>query len=466
MEIPPEYKEAGSWVLANPNAFEVDNLNWWEIYNDPILNELEESMPLANPDLKAAIARFDEARALAADAFAGLFPTLNAVGIPARQETSKNTANPERVTSLFNDFLAALSLNYEVDLWGKYRNTFYAARSEAKASAADLAAINLSLQADIATYYFTLRAADLLQIVLDENVEAYRRALFIYQKLFEGGGAPIFIYYQAETNYQNAQTLATENRLKRAQFEHAIAVLVGKVPAEFSLPVKLLYTQDLVAVKPYLSSLLIQRRPDVAAAEKRVEAANAKIGIARAAYFPAINLNANLGFESKRISNLFRKSSLLWSLGPAWASASLGTQTGYPIDQVLIDFGAIASLNDFAKAEYHEAVFNYEQAVLNAFQEVEDNLVAMHRLSEENLTQTFATDFAYKTAQQSVYRHKAGLVTYLEVASSLEAAYQMDIAAINIRTRHLVASVQLIRALGGGWNMDDIPSIHIPFRPL
>lgn len=463
VEIPPDYKEAGEWVLANPKAYEVDNLYWWEVYKDSVLNELEESMPLANPDLQAAIARFDAARALAADAFSGLFPTLNAIGIPTRQKISKDVANPEN-TTVFNDFLAALSLNYEVDLWGKYRNTFYASRSEAKASAADLAAINLNLQADIATYYFTLRAVDLLQVVLDENVEAYRRALFIYTKLFDGGGAPVFTYFQAETNYQNAKTLATENRLKRALLEHAIAVLLGKVPAEFNLPVKILYQQDLITVKPYLSSLLVQRRPDVAAAELRVEAANAKIGVARAAYFPQINLNSNLGYESKRISDLFRKSSLIWSLGPKVDPAAINN--GYPIDQVLIDFGAIASLNDFARAEYNTTVFNYISVVLKAFQDVEDNLVAMHRLFEENTTQSSATDFAYKTAQQSVYRHNAGLVTYLEVASSLETAFQMDIAAINIRTRHLVASVQLIRALGGGWNTDDIPKIHIPIRPL
>lgn len=465
MEIPADYKEAGDWVLADPCAFEVNDLNWWEIYKDPVLNELEESMPLANPDLKAAIARYDGARSLAADAFSGLFPTLSAVGIPTRQQSSKDTANPTTST-LYNDFLAALSLTYEVDLWGKYRNTFYAATSEAKASAADLAAINLSLQADIAAYYFTLRAADLLQVVLDENVEAYRRALFIYQKLFDGGGAPIATYFQAETNYENAKTLATDNRLKRAELEHAIAVLVGKVPAEFNLPIDPLYKQDLVAVKPYLPSVLTQRRPDVAAAELRVEAANANIGIARAAYFPSINLNSNLGYESRKLVQLLTKPSLIWSVGPAWASSYLGTQNGYPINQVLIDFGAIASLNDLAWAQYHETVFNYQQAVLNAFQEVEDNLVAMHRLAEENTTQTRATDFAYKTAQQSVYRHNAGLVTYLEVASTLESAYQMDISAINIRTQHLVASVQLIRALGGGWNFDDIKPLDLKFRPL
>lgn len=468
MDIPPEYKEIGTWVTANPNAAEVNNLEWWEIYNDPVLNELEEQMPLANPDLKAAIARYDEARALASVALAGLFPTISALGIPSREHLSQNIANPPAVPQ-YNDFLFALDLSYQIDVWGEYRNAFYAGKSMAKASAADLASINLSLQADVATYYFTLRGADLVQRVLDENVLAYERALFINKKLFEGGGAPIATYYEAEAEYENAKTLAADIRLKRAQLEHAIAVLLGKVPAAFKLPPLDGYDQKLVAVAPYLPSTLLERRPDIAAAEFRVQAANDEIGIARAAYFPAFNLHATFGVESQKFANLFQHPSLIWSLGPS-ASGALATtdvpESGVGINQVLIDFGRLASLEDQAWADYWETVYNYQQTVLVAYQEVEDNLVAMHQLLQENATQTSATDYAYKVAQQSVYRHEGGLVTYLEVAGSLVNAYQMELSAINIRTRHQVASVQLIRALGGGWTVEDIGPLNLDFDLL
>ena len=450
MFIPEEYKEMGEWMPANPEVAEIDRGKWWEIYDDPELNALQEQVTSANQDLKAALARYDEAKAVAAQARSYLFPTIDAITIPTRQKASAHVANPSTVR-LYNDVLVGADLSYELDVWGRVRNAARSASDLAKASAADLAFVDLSVHAELASDYFSLRGAEQAQRALDATVIAYEKALVLNRNLFKGGAAPAEVLYQSQTQLETAKTLATDMLLKRAQLEHAIAVLVGEVPAAFSLPVSN-KPVPFIAVKPNLPSTLLERRPDIAAAELRVQAANANIGVTRAAYFPAFNLSSSLAVESKKLANLFTHPSLVWSLGPAVGPAALGTiNAGPPISQILIDGGLIRALNAQAWATYSETVADYRQTVLQAYQEVEDNLVALHRLDQENQTQTAATVSANNAVEQARDRYKGGLTTYLDVVINQTTALQVELSAIDIRTRYHVASVQLVKALGGGW---------------
>jgi len=453
--IPADYKETGSWQLAAPAVAELDRGNWWEIYNDSVLNDLEDRVTSANQNLQAAIARYEQARAIATVARSYLVPTINIIGVPDRQKTSLNVANPATVTP-FNDVLLATDLSYEIDVWGRVRNAFFSARDSARASSADVAAIDLSLHAELASNYFSLRGTDQSQRVLDDTVKAYEKALYLNRMLYQGGAAPVEDVYLAETQLETAKTLSTDMKLRRAQLEHAIAVLIGEVPANFSLPV-LKTKVEVITIIPELPSTLLERRPDIAAAELRVQAANANIGVARAAYFPQFNLITSLGVESSSISNLFQSPSLIWSLGPALGAAALGTSVaGTPISWTLIDGGRISALTDQAWAIYYETVANYRQTVLNAYQEVEDNLAALHRLGQENITQTAAAAAAYKAVAQELDRFKGGLITYLPVVVEQSIALQAELTSIDIRTRYQLASVQLIKALGGGWDNPNV----------
>ena len=280
----------------------------------------------------------------------------------------------------------------------------------------------------------------------------YEKSYALNLHLFKGGAIPAETLYQSETQLETAKTLAADIRLKRAQLEHAIAVLIGEVPSLFSLPVSTKNTMNLVAIQPSIASTLLERRPDIAAAVLRVQAANAKIGVTRAAFFPAFNLSATLAFESQKLGNLLRRPSLVWSLGPAIGAAALGSNAaGPPISYIVMDGGLIRALNDQAWAAYSETVANYRQTVLTAYQQVEDNLVALHRLSQENQTQTLATISANKALDQARFRYKGGLTTYLDVVIEQTTALQVELNAVDIRVRYQVASVQLIKALGGGW---------------
>jgi NodT family efflux transporter outer membrane factor (OMF) lipoprotein len=447
MDTPSEYKNADQWTLANPTLVKIDRGKWWEIYGDSTLNNLQEQVTSANQDLKAAIARYDEARAMSAVAQSYLFPTVDAVATPSRLHASENVANPF-IDPIYNNFLAGANLSYEIDVWGSIRNSVRAAEDQAKASAADVAFIDLSLHAELASNYFSLRGSEQAQRALDETVIAYEKALYLNRMLYQGGAAPIEVVYQAETQLETAKTLAADMHLKRGQLENAIAVLIGQPPSTFSLPIDKNYQVELIRVKPDLPSTLLERRPDIAAAELRVQAANAEIGVARAAFFPAVNLTSSIGFASDQISNLLTRPSLAWSLGPSYQGNSAAVET---ITQTVFDGGRIEALTDDAWAVYSETVANYRQTVLTAYQDVEDSLVALQQLEQENHTQSAASVSAYKAVAQAEYRYKGGLTTYLEVAIEQTIALQAELAAINIRTRYQLSSVQLIRALGGGW---------------
>lgn len=447
MPIPTHYKETGKWLSTNtPTSLSNPNSAWWNLYHDKTLSELENKVTCNNQNLKIALARYQEACALASVARSMLYPTITGVGNAARQHASLTVANPNQTDPTYNAFFLGSQITYEIDAWGRVRNAVIASDSLARASAYDLAAINLSLHAELANDYFQLRGADAAQRVLDATVIAYEKALHLTRMRYQGGASASIDVYQAQTQLENAKTLATDMRLKRAQLEHAIAVLVGEIPANFTLP-PLQSNDQLLNITPDLPSALLMRRPDVAAAIERVRSANASIGVARAAFFPDFNLTALIAAQSGQLSNLFSASSLFWSLGPSTTLALV-----QPIANVVIFDGyKLQALLKHAKASYFEAVSTYRQTVLTAFQQVEDNLIAIRRLDEEGLSQTASTLAAKKALFQANKRYDGGIATYLDVIVTENEALQSKLSLITIRTHRQIASVQLIKALGGGW---------------
>jgi len=321
-----------------------------------------------------------------------------------------------------------------LDVWGRVRNLVAAADDRAKASAEDLAALNLSLHAELATNYFALRGNDENQRVLDETVRMYKKAFLLLRNRYQGGASPPLDMDLAETQLKTAETLATNLRLQRAQLEHAIAVLIGESPSNFSISLER-NGMKAVSIDPNVPSILLERRPDILAAEQRMKAANADIGVAKAAFFPTISLDGLLGFESRSLAKLIQMPSLFWSIGP------LATMT-------LFDGGRIAAFVRAADASYFEAIANYRQTVLIAFQEVEDSLIAIHRLNQEMASQQAAVKAANRALHHALKRLEGGLITYLDVVVVQTIALQAELANINIRTQRQIASVQLIKAIG------------------
>lgn len=442
MRVPAHYKETE--VTSNVKL----TRHWWEMYHDPVLNELEAQIIPANQNLKAAIARFDQACASLDVEKAAYYPTVLGVFNTYRQQTSANSAN-QPTMPLYNDNLLALNVHYEVDAWGRIRNSVAAAKSALSASAADVAVINLSLQTDLAKTYFSLRSSDASLRVLNKTVTAYKKALDLTRARYKGGAVSIVDVEQAETQFENARTSAADMRLRRAQFEHAIAVLIGKPPSDFHLApktVKPTWTQ----LAPSLPSTLLERRPDIVEAEFLVKEANARIGVARAAFFPSINLSLAGGFESDMLHNLISRPSLIWALGPTTGSALLNNGSMPFITQTVFDGGLLSALARQADAKYIETVANYRQTVLQAFQDVEDQLVALRELDREKRTQTAATRAAERALKQALFRYTGGLTNYLDVIIAQNFALQAELATIDIYNRRQLASVQLIKALGGG----------------
>ncbi len=435
---PAAFKEAtGDWKPAEP-ADSASRGAWWTAFADEQLNALEERVTAANQDLRAAVARYQQARAEARIARADLFPSINADAGGMREQTSKNRATYSVLQPhIYSDYTLTADVSYELDVWGRVRNSVAAARAQAQASAGDLATVDLSLHAELATDYFLLRSDDTRQMLLDDAVTAYQRALELTQRRHDGGVAAEADVDQAETQLQTAITLAADNQLKRAQLEHAIAVLIGVPPSSFSLtPAKLAATPP--PVDPGLPSQLLERRPDVAAGERRAFAANRSIGVARAAYFPVFGLSASGGVESGSLSNWFSAPSSLWSFGP---SATLA----------LLDFGRRDALTDRARAAYDEAVADYRQTVLGAYQDVEDNLVARQRLDQQQQSQTAAVAAAQRALDQANNRYKGGIATYLEVTIAQNNALQAQLSLADIEDRRINTAVLLVKALGGGW---------------
>ena len=452
MPIPAHYKEAGKWISTkSPVVFKPEKGPWWTLYHDQTLNQLEQGVSVGNQNLKIALARYQEACAMVQSVRSALYPTVNGIANAVKQQIPTTIANSNFTpVSLFNTFLLGATLNYEIDAWGQIRNAVIASEHQARASSFDLAAADLSMHAELAQDYFELRGDEAAQRVLDATVVAYKKAYFLTKQRFDLGLSSEVDMDQAKTQLENAKTLATDMRLQRAQLEHAIAVLIGEIPSNFSLPVSKHSVFKDVTLIPELPSTLLLRRPDIAAAEQRVAAANASIGVARAAFFPTFNLSSLVGKQSSYLSTLFAAPSLFWALGtPA------GLALAQPlVTQVMFDGYNLQALLKKAKASYYEAVSQYRQTTLVAFREVEDALVAIRRLDEEIKTQKASSFAAKRALYQANQRYKGGIATYLDVIITENEALQSELALVTIVTRRQVASLHLIQALGGGWNFD------------
>jgi outer membrane protein, multidrug efflux system len=439
---PDSYAEAGDWRQAEP-VEDRPRGAWWTMFQDPVLDALEVKVGDANQNIKAAFARMQEARAATRVARADLVPTLTVGTSATRERVSQNSAAyvPGR-NPTYNNFDIEAVLSYELDLWGRVRNTVNTAKANQQASAADLAALDLEQHAELASDYYTLRGEDAELVLLQNTVEDYSRSLALTENLYHGGAAAVADVYQARAQLEGARTQAADVALQRAQTEHAIAVLIGENPSRFHLASNPL-PQDSAPplIEVGLPSTLLERRPDVAAAERRVAAANAQIGVARAAYFPVFSLAAATGFGSTQTSNLLNAPSRVWSAGPA------GLLT-------VFDAGRHRAQSAQAHAQFDEQVADYRTTVLVAYQEVEDSLAALHRLEEESLSEEAAVTASGQALQQARYRYKAGLVTYLEVATAETIALQAQLSRVNILNRYMNASVLLVKALGGGWRID------------
>ena len=436
---PPSYREVGTWKQAEP-ADAPARGPWWNIFQDPALDALESHVSASNQDLKAALARLEEARAQTRIARAAYFPTVtgNASATRERQSVNSPTYNSLK-PGIFNDFQLEADVSYEFDVFGRVRSNVAAARASQQASAADLAVLDLSTHAELATDYFTLRSDDAEAELLDHTVADYERALQLTENLYNGGAAPQSDVEQARAQVATAKTQAADIRLRRAQTEHAIAVLLGEQASTFRIdPAPLPADVTPAPVDPGLPSALLERRPDVAGAERLVAAANARIGVARAAYFPVFSLAAVAGFESTAASNWISAPSRLWSLGPS------GVLT-------LFDAGLHRAQSANAHALYDEQVADYRGTVLTAYQEVEDNLAALRELEKESVSEAAAVAATQSALEQAEYRYKGGIVTYLEVVTEENAALSARLSATDIQMRRMNATVLLVKALGGGW---------------
>jgi NodT family efflux transporter outer membrane factor (OMF) lipoprotein len=443
-EVPATYKEAGNWKPAQPNEQNLGG-NWWELFEDPQLNSLELQVDVSNQNLKAAQAQYTQARALVRYSRADLFPTVSVNPSATRIKTSSNRPPPSSTFNgiTYNDFQIPFELSYQVDVWGRVRRTVEASRDQAQASAADLATVNLSMHSQLALYYFQARLLDAEEQLLNSTVTQYEQALQLIESRYAGGIASDVEVQQAETQLETTRAQSIDVGVARAQYEHAVAVLIGKPPAEFRLP-PLPLTTPPPSIPVALPSDLLERRPDIAAAERRMAAANAQIGIAKAAYYPNISLGAAGGFESSAITTLLSGPSVLWSAGP---SAAL----------TLFDVGRRRAASDQAIAAYDQAVANYRQTVLTGFQQVEDNVAALRILEHEAQVQQNAVTAAQKYLELATTRYKGGVTSYLEVTTAQSAALADEVTAVDILGRRMVDAVTLVQALGGGWNSSDLP---------
>jgi NodT family efflux transporter outer membrane factor (OMF) lipoprotein len=445
-EQPPDsYKESQGWKTAQPSDTVLRG-DWWTLFGDPGLNALEAQVDVSNQNLKAAEARFDQARALIRVSQSQKYPTVTAgPQITSNRDSATTAFSTARTSQNFGNFSLPIDVNYEVDAWGRVRHSIEAARTEAQATAADLETLRLSFHAELAYDYFELRSADAEQRLLDDTVDEYRRALELTQNRFEGGAAAGSEVAQAQTQLESTRTQDADIAVRRAQFEHAIAVLVGKSPAVFSLAPKPLDIQPPV-IPVGLPSQLLERRPDIAASERRVAEANEQVGIAHAAFFPQILLGAALGLEGQSIADWFNWPSRFWAVGPS-------------VLQTVFDGGRRRAAQQSSEFNYNATVATYRETALDAFQQVEDNLAALRVLEKETQTQRAAVLAAERSLELSTNRYTGGLVTYLEVVTAQGATLANERAAVDIQRRRMDASVLLIKALGGGWDDSKLPKL-------
>jgi len=435
--IPAAYTGVSDeWKIAVPQAH-VPKGNWWEIFGDEELNRLEAEALEANQDLKAAYARFNQARASADVARAGLFPKLSVSFQPLEQHDSQNKPVGGRPGQTYDTFTIPFDLSYELDVWGRVRRTLESAKAQAQASADDVEAVKLAIQAEVAADYFTIRALDADKALLLSSIRVFGKSLELVRNRRAGGMVSDLDVAQAETVLMSAEALLPDTALQRAKFEHALAVLAGKNASLFHVPERPLDQVPFV-IPPDLPSELLERRPDIAAAERRMAAANAGIGVAVAGFFPTVKLSAQTGYQSGYTNNLIQSPSGFWAVGPS-------------LTLPLFQGGQLIATLEQAKAVYEETVAKYRQAVLVAFADVENNLAAQYLLADQYKKVASASKAALKQLEIANNRYSAGLVTYLDVATAESASLGIERTATRLRGQQLVAVVSLIKSLGGGW---------------
>jgi NodT family efflux transporter outer membrane factor (OMF) lipoprotein len=460
VQTAPAYKELPqpaastleTWQTARPSD-SADRGKWWTAFNDPQLNELEEKANLSNRQIAVAVDNFLAARALVRQARSQYFPTLTTnpsvirilpspaqfSGLQAGSSSSSGFA-----VRTYNDFSLPFDASWEPDFWGRVRNSVKTNTYAAQSSADDLENVRLGVQAELAVDYYELRAQDSLKKLFDATVAAYQADLDLTRSQYMAGLSSDEAVAQAEAQLKGAQAHDTNLGILRAQYEHAIAVLIGQSASVFSLPAND-SEPDVPAIPVGVPSELLERRPDIASAERAMAQANAEIGVAKSAYFPAVLLSATGGFGNSSLSNWLTWPSRFWSAGPSVA-------------ETIFDAGLRKATVQQYRATYDETVANYQQTVLTAFQQVEDNLAALRILEQEIDQQNAATDAAARALQEATTRYKAGLDTYLNVIAAQTALLNDQQAAVTFRMERTVAEVQLIKALGGGWNAPQIPS--------
>lgn len=440
---PAAYKgPTAIWQPAQP-ADQLPRGDWWKGYNDPLLDQLVVKLDAANADLAIALGHFDEANAYAAQARSGLFPTVSAGAYMTRNRQSdtralRSSAQPD----VYGDNALGLLANYEVDLWGQVRNQVKSGEAGAQAAAADLESIHLSLRAELANDYLALRMLDAQASALAKEVDFYAKALELTQHRFEGQIASALDVSQAKVQLDTAKAKQADIAASRALYEHAIATLVGESASGFSIEPAVVDIQ-LPAIPVGVPATLLQRRPDIAAAERRLAAANADVGVAKTVFFPTVNIAAAAGYESAYQAGWLSAPNLFWSIGPN----ALMT---------IFDAGRRQAVVDQANAAFRVAGARYRSTVLHAFQDVEDNLSLLNHLSDESVALNQAVVDTRRTLDIAMNRYREGTASYLEVVTASAAAQQVELDELNLRRRRLQASVNLVRALGGGWDSDKL----------
>jgi NodT family efflux transporter outer membrane factor (OMF) lipoprotein len=460
VQSPAAYKETDGWKLAQPKD-DVLHGKWWELFDDPQLNALEQQVNVSNQNIAGAFASFLQARALVKQARAQYYPTLTTSPSISRSRSSASLAQSGAGTATgagtaiagtaatpgtFTDYDLPFDASWAPDLWGRVRNTVNSNVAAAQASAADLENTRLTAQAELAVDYYQLRTQDSLKQLLDATVVAYQESLQVNQALYETGIGADEAVAQAEVQLQSTQAQDTNLGIARAQYEHAIALLVGQPASTFSLPVEPLKANP-PAIPLGVPSQLLERRPDVAADERLMAQANAQIGIAKAAYYPTLTLSATGGFESSSIANWLTWPSRFWSVGPTLA-------------ETLFDAGLRTATVEQFQAAYDQTVASYRQTVLTAFQQVEDNLAALRILSTQTQQQDAAVNAARRYLAIATDRYKLGLDPYLDVITAQTTLLSNQQTAVSLRMQQLTDSVQLIEALGGGWDATQLPSVR------
>jgi NodT family efflux transporter outer membrane factor (OMF) lipoprotein len=448
VETAPAFREDANWKVAQPNDAVLRG-NWWELFGDPDLNAIEQQVDVSNQNLKAAAAQFAQARALLRGTRSNLFPQVTANPSISRSAQSSNRAAPS-VHRSFSDYVLPVEASYEADVWGRIHGAIDASRANAQASAADLEAARLSIHAELAVDYLTLRGVDRDRQLLESAVASFEKALELTGNRFRGGIASQADVALAETQLETTRAQAVDVAVGRAALEHAIAVLVGRPPSALTIAAAPPEAPESKTTGPptvpaAVPSELLERRPDIAAAERRVAAAHAQVGVATAAFYPVLSLSGLAGFESSSFGSWLAGASSLWTVGPAAVVN-------------VFDGGRRRAGADLARGAYEQASALYRESVLAAFREVEDQLAALRILDEEAAIEARAVDAAERSLTQATNRYRGGLASYLEVTFAQSVALANQRAAVDILTRRMTASVLLVKGLGGGWQAATLPA--------